>query len=253
MIRSMISELFDDKQVDTHLDIIRKELTFTDGIRLMNRPAEYKGGVSTNFKRAEQAANFGREIGLLYIHAHIRFVEAMAKIGKTEETWDNLLKINPINISDHVPNAQIRQSNAYFSSSDAAFDDRYEAQNNYDKLRKGEVEVKGGWRVYSSGPGIYLNQLLSNVLGIREDATDVIFDPVLPERLNGLKIHTALMSKPVTITLTSQSERKGVYINDEAVHAESTQNAYREGGWTISKETLGSKLSAAGNTLEVNY
>ena len=27
--------------------------------------------------------------------------------------------------------------------------------------------VKGGWRVYSSGPGIFINQLISNVLGLR--------------------------------------------------------------------------------------
>ena len=36
--------------------------------------------MSTNFKRAEQAANFGREIGLQYVHAHIRYTEAMAKM-----------------------------------------------------------------------------------------------------------------------------------------------------------------------------
>src|SRR5699024_5818099 len=64
MIRSMISELFDEKQVDRHYDVIKNELTFLDGVRLMDKPAKYDGGVSKNFKRAEQAANFGREIGL---------------------------------------------------------------------------------------------------------------------------------------------------------------------------------------------
>ncbi len=65
----------------------------------MNRPATYAGGVSTNFKRAEQAANFGREIGLQYVHAHIRFTEAMAKLGREEETWQALGVINPIQIA----------------------------------------------------------------------------------------------------------------------------------------------------------
>ncbi|GEK88461.1 putative lysine transport system substrate-binding protein [Alkalibacterium putridalgicola] len=253
MIRSMISGLFDDKQVATHLNIIEHELTFSDGIRLMNRPAEYKGGVSSNFKRAEQAANFGREIGLLYIHAHIRFVEAMAKIGKSEETWDNLLRINPVNIKDHVPNAVIRQNNAYFSSSDAAFDDRYEAQENFEKLRHGKVDVKGGWRVYSSGPGIYLNQLLSNVLGIREDAGNLVIDPVIPERLSGLRINTEILGKPVEFNLSSDSQEKGIKVNEQVVSVKSIDNPYRKSGWKISKKDLQAMLKDRDNNIFINY
>ena len=36
----------------------------------------YTGGTSRIFKRAESAANFGREVGLQYVHAHIRYIEA---------------------------------------------------------------------------------------------------------------------------------------------------------------------------------
>ena len=57
MTRSMLAELLTPEQVSHHLEIIEKELTFPDGVRLMNKPANYRGGVSTNFKRAEQAAN----------------------------------------------------------------------------------------------------------------------------------------------------------------------------------------------------
>lgn len=253
MIRSMISELFDAEQVETHLDIIKKELTFNDGIRLMNRPAEYKGGVSSNFKRAEQAANFGREIGLLYVHAHIRYIEAMAKIGIVDETWDNLLKINPINIKDHVPNAQVRQNNAYFSSSDAAFDDRYEAQENYDKLRKGEVEVKGGWRVYSSGPGIYLNQLISNVLGLREVGEDLIFDPVLPEKLNGLELSSELFGKPLTVQFNTSSKFKvtAIELNGNKLQVKELSNKYRSTGLQVNKTELDKYLTDDNNKLVI--
>ena len=90
MTRSMLAELLTPEQVSHHLEIIEK-LTFPDGVRLMNKPANYRGGVSTNFKRAEQAANFGREIGLQYVHAHIRYTEAMAKIGQQRQ---NLASIN---------------------------------------------------------------------------------------------------------------------------------------------------------------
>ena len=86
----MIGELLSPDEAEHHLGIIKEHLQHPDGVRLMNRPAAYHGGVSTNFKRAEQAANFGREIGLQYVHAHIRFTEAMAKLGQKEETWHAL-------------------------------------------------------------------------------------------------------------------------------------------------------------------
>lgn len=251
MIRSMISELFDADQVDHHLDIIKENLTFADGIRLMNRPAHYAGGVSTNFKRAEQAANFGREIGLLYIHAHIRYIEAMAKIGKTEETWKSLLKINPINIKDHVPNAQRRQSNAYFSSSDANFVDRYDAQDNYNDLREGKVEVKGGWRIYSSGPGIYLNQMIANVLGLREEGNTVIFDPVMPEKLNGLTVKTKLLDKPVSVMYENTHDIKSIALNGKELTVDNLTNKYRKSGLALEKAVLSDLLDASENKLVI--
>lgn len=111
----------------------------------------------------------------------------MAKIGKRDQVWNGLAVINPIGIRDAVPNAELRQSNAYFSSSDGKFANRYEAQERFNELRNGSVAVKGGWRIYSSGPGIYMNQLITNVLGIREDGGDLIIDPVLPDELDGTR------------------------------------------------------------------
>ena len=54
------------------------------------------------------------------------------------------------------------------------------------RIRSGRIGVKGGWRVYSSGPGIFLNQLVRNVLGLRTSFEDVVFDPVLPADADGL-------------------------------------------------------------------
>lgn len=73
----------------------------------MDKPANYDGGVSTLFKRAEQAANVGREICLQY--THIRYLESMAKSGNGEEAWNSLFTVNPILIRKSVPNARIRQ------------------------------------------------------------------------------------------------------------------------------------------------
>lgn len=244
MTRSMIAELLTREQADDHYRIIKEELYCPDGVRLMNRPALYAGGVSTHFKRAEQAANFGREVGLQYVHAHIRFVEAMAKLGKAEEVWKGLQMINPISIREAVPNAELRQSNAYFSSSDGKFNTRYEAQDGFQELRDGTVPVKGGWRIYSSGPGIYMNQLISNSLGIRLEGGDLIVDPVLPQTLDGLRFDFRLKGYPVAFVyhLSGQPVSR-VTVNGHEAAMERVENQYREGGIRIARQEWIKRIS----------
>lgn len=238
MTRSIISELVSPEQAKKNIEIIEEHLTFSDGVRLMNRPATYRGGVIQFFQRAEQASNVGREVGLQYVHAHIRFIEAMAKIGSAEKAWEGLLTINPINIHEQVSNAAIRQSNAYFSSSDGAFTSRYDFQDNFDKLRTKEVEVKGGWRIYSSGPGIYLNQVVTNVLGIRSTENHIIIDPVLPTYLNGLRFEYEMEGKVVTFVYHIENVGKEVtkvVVNDQEINFADIVNPYRKGGARIEK------------------
>ncbi|KPL59414.1 GH36-type glycosyl hydrolase domain-containing protein [Rossellomorea vietnamensis] len=252
MNRSIISELFTPEQADTHYQLVKEHLYCPDGVRLMNRPAKYEGGVSTHFKRAEQASNFGREIGLQYVHAHIRYVEAMAKLGKTDEVWQGLQIINPIGLKDVVPNAERRQSNAYFSSSDGKFNTRYEAQERFNELRDGSVPVKGGWRIYSSGPGIYMNQLISNCLGVRQEAGDLIIDPVLPDKLDGLRMDFEITNRPVTFVYhLGNPDSKRVVVNGEEARFESLSNRYRSGGIKLKQQELEKWLHEEANTIEV--
>lgn len=250
MTRSMIAELLTPEQVEKHYEVITKYLQFPDGVHLMNRPASYRGGINQYFKRAEQAANFGREIGLQYVHAHIRFAEAMAKIGKNQETWQALQIINPILIQDQVPNAELRQSNAYFSSSDGDFKTRYEAQENFDTLREGKTQVKGGWRIYSSGPGIYLNQLLSSVLGIRETADALILDPILPTELNGLTMNYQLFGKQVTFIFHLGSKERRLLMNRQEMQFDEEKNPYRAGGMKVPADLVESLLQEE-NTIDI--
>lgn len=249
--RSIISELFTPEQAQSHYGLVKEHLYCPDGVRLMNRPAHYRGGVSTHFKRAEQAANFGREIGLQYVHAHIRFVEAMAKLGKADEVWNGLDIINPIGLRAVVPNAELRQSNAYFSSSDGKFKTRYEAQDRFDELRNGEVAVKGGWRIYSSGPGIYMNQLISNALGIRQEDGNLILDPVLTDELDGLTFEFKIMDHPVLFVYHVGCDEKGVEVNGEKVDYETRSNRYRQSGFAINLEELESYLTDETNQIDI--
>jgi cellobiose phosphorylase len=101
----------------------------------MDRPITYHGGPERLFRRAESASFFGREIGLMYVHAHLRYAEAMSVLGESAALWDALLVANPIAVTDRLHHASLRQRNAYFSSSDAAFQDRYQASAEWSRLR----------------------------------------------------------------------------------------------------------------------
>lgn len=251
MTRSMIAELLTAEQAEAHYGLIKDKLNHPDGVRLMDRPAKYRGGVSTHFKRAEQASNFGREIGLQYVHAHIRFIEAMAKLGKAEEAWNGLQKINPVGLKDVVPNAELRQSNVYFSSSDGKFTTRYEAEERFDELHRGAVPVKGGWRIYSSGPGIYMNQLISNCLGIRRQGEDLVIDPVLPPHLDGMRFDFAWMGVPTTFIYRIDGEGIRVRINGSEVAVRENPGYYRRGGVRVSRQDFAASGSNDHNVIEI--
>ncbi len=183
MKRSIIAGLFSEEQAQHHLRLIREHLLFPDGVRLMDRPVAYHGGPEQVFRRAELSAFFGREIGLMYVHAHLRYGEAMAALREADALWEALQVANPITVTERVAHASPRQRNAYFSSSDAAFPDRYSASVEWSRVKAGEVAVDGGWRIYSSGPGLYTNMLLAHAFGIRRRFGERIVDPVLPQRV----------------------------------------------------------------------
>lgn len=243
MTRSIIAELADPEQARRNASLIREHLKCPDGVRLMDRPANYDGGVSHLFKRAEQAANVGREISLQYTHAHIRYIEAMAKLGDAEEAWNSLFMINPILIQDSVPNANIRQSNLYFSSSDGAYPDRYDYAEHFDLLKAGAIGVKGGWRLYSSGPGIYIRQLIQNIMGIRFSQEGLLIDPVLPPKADELTLTYDCFGRTLTFRyhiLTENVSEPPLKVMDgsSALSTQNLCNPYRPGAVLLSRKTL---------------
>ncbi|MDZ5453874.1 GH36-type glycosyl hydrolase domain-containing protein [Labrys sedimenti] len=167
MTQPIIGGLFTQTQARHHLKLIEEHLLLPDGAHLMDRPVVYNGGPEKLFRRAESSSFFGREIGLMYVHAHLRYCEALAKLGEAQKAWEGLALINPIAVTQHLPNASLRQRNTYFSSSDAAFPDRYVASAEWGRVRTGTIDVDGGWRIYSSGPGLFTRAIVEQVLGKR--------------------------------------------------------------------------------------
>lgn len=179
LTQGVIGGLFAKTEARRNLGLIRKHLLFADGARLTEKPLPYHGGVETIFRRAESAAYFGREIGLMYVHSHLRYAETMSVLGEAEALWDALMTVNPIAVTDRLDHAAPRQRNTYFSSSDAAFPDRYAASDDWALLRARKIAVEGGWRIYSSGPGLYANMLLRHVFGLRRDFGKRVKTPCL--------------------------------------------------------------------------
>ena len=224
--RPIIAGLLTLDEATSNHKLINKHLKFPDGLRLMNEPVKYQGGIKTYFQRAETASNFGREVGILYVHAHIRHLEMLAKLGYKDQLLEEFLQINPIGIRDVVKNANIRQSNLYFSSSDANFYDRYEAQENFELLRKGKVKVKSGWRLYSSGPGIYINQLITNYFGIKVINKNLYLDPV--HNLDNVTVEFKFDNKLINVTYYQNSKSDKVVLNNNEIKIARLNNKYRK-------------------------
>jgi 1,2-beta-oligoglucan phosphorylase len=189
--QAIIGGLLTGEEAERHAAAIGKNLLFPDGARLMEKPLAYHGGLETMFRRAESAAFFGREIGLMYVHSHLRYAEAMSVLGKCEALWEALLVANPIAVTNRLAHASLRQRNAYFSSSDAAFRTRHQASDEWKRVKAGAIPVDGGWRIYSSGPGLYLAILIQHVFGLGRRFGKRTGKPCLPRSQIGLQLSLA--------------------------------------------------------------
>src|SRR5262249_17399752 len=70
MVHAILEDMFTLEQAREHLRLIATRLSGPDGLRLFDHPMTYNGGPQHLFQRAETATYFGREIGLMYMHAH---------------------------------------------------------------------------------------------------------------------------------------------------------------------------------------
>jgi cellobiose phosphorylase len=188
LTQAILGGLLTPAQARRQANLIAKHLLLADGAHLMDKPLAYRGGAETIFRRGESAAFFGREIGLMYVHAHLRYGEAMSVLGDPQGLWDALVVANPIAVTERLDHATLRQRNAYFSSSDAAFRDRYEACAKWDLAKAGDVAVDGGWRIYSSGPGIYVALVIQHALGVRRRLGKRLARRNLPAAQKGLRL-----------------------------------------------------------------
>lgn len=255
MDRGVISGIFTKEQAQHHQQLIEKYLKGPDGARLMDRPLKYKGGIQSIFQRAESAAHFGREIGIMYVHEHIRYAESQAITGNADAFVKALRQANPVGYRDVVPSGDIRQANCYYSSSDVAFKSRYEADERYDEIKTGKITLRGGWRVYSSGPGIYITLIISRLLGLRPELGKVIIDPVIPYSMDGLLANINFMGHAIRLKYFVHQDNfspKKISINGKPVDFTFEVNKYRKGGAVIPADQFLALLNQQANMVEIH-
>lgn len=235
-IHAISAQQLSADEADHHLELISSHLLGPDGARLFDRPAQYRGGPMAVFQRAEGATFWGREIGLMYTHAHLRYAEALATVGRAEECWRAMLLVCPTLLTQRLPQARPRQTTCYYSSSDAVFADRYEAETRYPALMAGEVDLEGGWRIYSSGPGLFLRLVTETLLGVKRRGVRIELDPVLPSSVDGLTARVPVPDGHVTVTYRVRGAGCGVtrvIVDGEPVEGVALVNRYRAPGVSI--------------------
>ncbi|HET7822526.1 MAG TPA: cellobiose phosphorylase [Ornithinibacter sp.] len=254
MIHALGDDLLDPVEAAHHVALVREHLMGVDGVRLFDRPPPYSGGLMSHFQRAETATFVGREIGLMYVHAHLRWCEAMARWGDADALWLGLMQVLPPATVDVVPGARRRQANTYPSSSDAACHDRVEFAARYAEVLTGATGLEGGWRVYSSGPGVLLRIVVHSVLGVRRRAGQVEIDPVLPARLDGLTASVPLAGGLLRVRYRVAGAGHGpsaVRLGGRDLPATRSANPYRRGGLVVELADLEDALLPGGDELEV--
>lgn len=246
MMHAVLDNMLSPEQARHQAALIEQHLKGPDGARLFDAPLPYRGGPSRLFQRAETSAFFGREIGVMYMHAHLRYAQMLAHLGQAEAFWQALGQAHPIALGERVPSASPRQANCYYSSSDAAFADRYQARDHYDQALTGQVALDGGWRVYSSGPGIAMGLVTGSLLGLRLEHGALLLDPVMPAALDGLRLSLALGDFTLEIHYRLGPQGHGVQrVDDESgqpLPFTRRDHPYRLGAAALPRPAAGSTL-----------
>ncbi len=255
IIHAILEDMLTPMQAREHLRLIDTHLSAPDGLRLFDRPLTYHGGPQRLFQRAESATFFGREIGLMYMHAHLRYAQALAHVGEADRFFRALCQANPIGICSIVPSATLRQANCYYSSSDAAFADRYQASAEYERVARGTIALDGGWRVYSSGAGIALGLIVRRFLGVSCEAEVLRVDPVIPSALDGLRVETTLVGRPIEVRYRIGSSGCGVnqiVLNEQPLSFTCCANPHRRGAALVAMATVLEGLAVERNILRID-
>jgi len=117
------------------------------------------------------------------------------------------------------------------------------------------VPLEGGWRVYSSGPGIFLRLVVECLLGVRRRGDLLEIDPVLAPALDRVQATVPLDDMPVDLTFRVGPRGVGpvaVALNGVALQTNPLSNPYRPAGVAIDMAMVRAGMRTSGrNHLEI--
>ena len=115
----------------------------------------------------------------MYVHAHLRYCEAAAMLGEADAFLDGLQIANPIAVTERLPHATPGSATATSPAATPLSATAIEAFAEWHRVREGTVEADGGWRIYSSGPGLYVQLLIGRLAGRRRQFGKRISDAAI--------------------------------------------------------------------------
>jgi cellobiose phosphorylase len=135
------------------------------------------------------------------------------------------------------------------------FKSRYEADKRYEEIKNGNLTLRGGWRVYSSGPGIYIGLIISRLIGLRIEFNRVVIDPVMPKSFDGLAAQIKFLGNDLNLTYNVKVNGyspTSIIINGKQIVFTLEENQYRLGGAVISKDVFLDLLNRATNEIIIS-
>ena len=116
-----------------------------------------------------------RENGGQYTHAAVWSAMAFAALGNTQEAWELLAMINPVNHGGS-PQAMARyRVEPYVVAADV--------------YALSPHTGRGGWSWYTGSAGWMYRLIVESLLGLRLEVDRLYFAPKLPSTWNGFKVH----------------------------------------------------------------
>ena len=256
MIHAILEDLLTPEQAREHLRLIDAHLIGPDGARLFDRPLPYHGGPQRCFQRAESATLL-RPRDRAHVHAR---APALRPGAGARRRCRALL---PCAVPGQRRSASARDR----AERDAAPGELLLLELRRGvrrplrgqrgvraRARSGAIALDGGWRVYSSGAGIALGLIVRHFLGLASEAEAVSIDPVIPPALDGLRVQTALLGRPIEVQYRVRGSGCGVtsiVLNGAAVPFTPRPNPHRRGAALVAHSALSPKLSAKENVLVI--
>jgi cellobiose phosphorylase len=139
-----------------------------------------------------------RENGGQYTHAAIWAAMAFARLGDSQNAWEILDMINPVNHASSPVDTGTYKVEPYVVAADV-----YAVSPHIGR---------GGWTWYTGSAGWMYRLVLESLLGLQLDVNKLTIEPCLPLAWKGFKIHYRYRETIYHIEVTRTDDGKGQVI-----------------------------------------